>query len=156
MPSPRLPTNLMVRSISGALRGRRKALAGFCFDLCLPTLRFLGLPLLAFGRLIIWPLINLQRGFPARHLIQITAGGDLVSSFLCMPSSWPCFQTRPNRPVCPQIGRPHAVQLLQAHLASQIGLEWRILSLRGRKTERSQSHYDAPIVRGLYQDPRLE
>ena len=50
----------MVRSISGALRGRRKALAGFCFNLCLPTLRFLGLPLLAFARLIIWPVINLQ------------------------------------------------------------------------------------------------
>ena len=156
MPSPRLPTNLMVRTISGALRGRRKALADFCFNLCLPTLRLLDQTFLAFARLIIWPVIKLQRGFLAFHHIPISAGGDLVSSFLRMPSSWPCSQTSPNRPVCPQIGRPHAVQLLQAHLASQIGLEWRILSLRGRKKERSQSHYGAPIARGLYQNPRLE
>ena len=156
MPSPRLPTNLMVSSISGALRGRRKALDGFCCSLCLPTLRFLGLPLLVFARLIIWPVINLHGLFPARHLIQISAGVDLRSGFLLMSSSCPCFQGSPNRRVWPQIGRPHALRLSQVHLASQTGLEWRILSLRGRKTEHSQSHYDAPILRGLYQDPRFE
>ena len=156
MPSPRLPTNLMVRSISGALRGRRKALVGFRFSLFLPTPRFLGLALLAFARLIIWPVINLQGLFTACHLIQIFADDNLCSSFLRMSSGWPCFQTSPNRPVCPQIGRPHAVQISQAHLASQTGLEWRILSLRGRKTKHFQSHYDAPIGRGLCQDLRLE
>ena len=156
MPSPRLPTNLMVRSISGALRGRRKALVGFLLSLFLPTPRLLDLPLLAFACLIIWPVINLQELFPACHLIQISAGGDLRSSFLRMSSGWSCFQTSPNRPVCPQIGRPHAVRLSQAHLASQKGLESRSVSLRGRKTEHSQSHYDALIGRGLHQGPRLE
>ena len=58
----------------------------------------------------------LQGLFRACHFIYICAGGELGSQ---LPEHAAQLVISPNRPVCLQIVRPHAVQLSPVLLASQ-------------------------------------